>query len=299
MRHEVYDYAEIMVLSASGIVCFNIAKNFYARFHFVVGQLYPMHIIGYLSALCGLAYCIFRLIYWFVGAGPVLTCDVVLVMGGILQNMCIAFAMFHLFLRASAINSLNAKWKFYRLIGIFGTIIYIISFALYLSYRSVKLIPMIGVSRCILKLNPLLLQIKFIIQAVNHALQTALFLYPVIVELQKARNIDVSNILNQRFNSAVWLYNSLAVRATIGMILSVAYTISIAILIFTLYDNMSFRKLLFVLSILDMVFTISAIAYAIDVSVERNHIQVRRQSFVDYFKKSSNRTIVDPIPIEL
>jgi hypothetical protein len=125
---------DVAALAVAGVISLQAATSFSIRFK---RSPVPMHFVGAIAGLFGLAYSVLRMCYWFTGATAPLSCSTLLIVSGMLQNVSVALALLHLLLRADAVNRINPQWKRWRWIGIFFTLLNAAAFIMYLLLRKV------------------------------------------------------------------------------------------------------------------------------------------------------------------
>jgi hypothetical protein len=255
---------DVAALAAAGVVALQTAAVFGARF---MKTPVPMHFTGCMAGLVGLAYSVFRMCYWFLGATNHLDCSTLLIAGGVLQNTSIGLALLHLLLRAEAVNRTNKNWKKWRWLGITATVINAAAFVMYLLLRQVtQFRGDDGLQRCAFILNTTGLRVKFIVQALNHVTQTGLFVYPLIKHI-RAMNKSITEG-KEWYYPGLSMYRNLAARATVGMITATTFTAAVTVCVLFYNSNLEIRSVITVLSIVDMTMTLASITYAIDTKLQ-------------------------------
>jgi hypothetical protein len=250
-----YIYMDIIACTINLVISFQAAMVFGEKMRKRDLQIRIMHSTGCLASLFGVTYSIFRLTYWFGGTKNV-TCDNLLLIGGLLFTFDVILALIHLLLRADMINRKNNKnWPICRAIALFFMLFNIVSFGVYLKMRAVTELPN---GKCVYIFNQKALVIRYIGQATNHIVQTSLFVYPLTSHIYRMKKSQKEQEIGINTN----IYSKLAYKATITMIIATLYTTSLAIM-FGFYNiSAEVKKIIVPLSIFDMALTLGSICYA-------------------------------------
>eukprot|EP00611_Tribonema_gayanum_P010635 TRINITY_DN206_c4_g1_i2.p1 TRINITY_DN206_c4_g1~~TRINITY_DN206_c4_g1_i2.p1 ORF type:complete len:331 (-),score=80.12 TRINITY_DN206_c4_g1_i2:1304-2296(-) len=187
-----------------------------------------MNFSAFLASALALTYAAYKTGYWFAGLGPYYDCQSVLMVAGILQGACNSMAFLHLFQRADAINALNPRWRYLR---IFALSLVVANWAVLggvVVDRKFKEVNGPDGTRCLFIPGQIVFRVKFLVQLVNHVVQSAFFVWPLIVHiwlLDKGRRAGLGT------SSSVAVYRHMAKRAVIAMTISSIVTIIVTVLV--------------------------------------------------------------------
>eukprot|EP00953_Heterococcus_sp_UTEX-ZZ885_P025364 13786-Heterococcus_DN1.PRE.1 len=181
-----------------------------------------MHLSGFLAAMVSCVYSTVKLLYWFLGISPGLSCNTVKILAAFLINGSSSIAFVHQYLRANAINSVNnrQKWRYARVIAIalilihWGTMIGVIV------HRGASIVPGIDGPRCKFTYKQSSFLLKWAVQLANHIGQSSFFVWPLISHM---RLMEQSKLIGVVSSAGDELYRRLARRGIIAMLVSVVF----------------------------------------------------------------------------
>jgi hypothetical protein len=256
---------DLVVLGAAGVVSLQTVAIFNVRFrrHHVA-----MHAVACMAGVFGLVLTCTRLAYWLVGGvGGALSCTAVMIAGGLAQNLAMALAILHLFLRARAVNHDSPAWiRYWRHLGVLVMLINAVALAASTALRSVRRITTAdGLVGCEIEYDGTALRIKFVSLALAHVTQTSFFVYPIA---RHARQLALRARDDGGWRSPSQpLYRAMAMRALVATSVAAACTVSVAVCALFYDSSATIRRYMVTLSTVDMAMTLGSIAYAIDTTL--------------------------------
>ncbi len=252
-----YIYIRIIAFTVNLVICCQTAVIFGGRVRNNHTQARIMHLTGLLASISGITYGSLQLARLF-GGPAVISCDNILIVGGCLITGGISLALLHLFLRADLINRKNNKhWVICRVISSFFMIFNIVSFSIYLSLRDIS---QSSNDICVYELNQKALILRYVAQAMNHTVQTILFIYPLTKHIRHMKNIQEKQQLESNIDNSIYII--LTYNAILAMIISSTYTLCLVVVVCFYKNNEIIQRITIPLSNFDMALTLGSVCYA-------------------------------------
>ncbi|KAG5189727.1 hypothetical protein JKP88DRAFT_262078 [Tribonema minus] len=204
-----------------------------------------MNLSAFLASALGLIYAAYKLGYWFAGIGAFFSCRNVMMVGGIVQGACNSMAFLHLFLRADAINSLNSKWRYLRVVGMVLVAANWAALGAVIVDRTYKEVQGPDRTRCLFVPGTVVLRVNHTHHISNRppgvslievrlfpllpvGVQSAFFVWPLTVHI---RLMDKGRKAGLGTSATCAIYRHMARRAVAAMLLSTLLTVVVTVLV--------------------------------------------------------------------